>query len=87
MKSAVSYISDFEQELVRLARARRCDGVICGHIHHPADTYYGDIHYLNSGDWVETMSALAEDENGNWSVIRYGDMLAGNRMPERQIAS
>lgn len=87
VKSAVSYISDFEQELVRLARARRCDGVICGHIHHPADTYYGDIHYLNSGDWVETMSALAEDENGNWSVIRYGEMLAGNRMPERQIAS
>lgn len=87
VKSAVSYISDFEQELVRLARARRCDGVICGHIHHPADIYYGDIHYLNSGDWVETMSALAEDENGNWSVIRYGDMLAGNRMPERQIAS
>lgn len=87
VKSAVSYISDFEQELVRLAKVRRCDGVICGHIHHPADTYYGDIHYLNSGDWVETMSALVEDEDGNWSVIRYGDMIAGNGMAERQIAS
>ena len=89
VKTAVSYISDFEQELVKFARARRCDGVICGHIHHPADTWYGDIHYLNSGDWVETMSALAEDEDGNWTVIRYGElqMDAAAGGSARQIAS
>ena len=88
VKTAVSYISDFEQELVKFACARKCDGVICGHIHHPADTWYDDIHYLNSGDWVETMSALAEDEDGNWTVIRYGELQmeqTGN--PVRQIAS
>ncbi len=78
VKTAVSYISDFEQELVKFARTRKCDGVICGHIHHPADIWYGDIHYLNSGDWVETMSALAEDEEGNWTVIRYGELQMGN---------
>lgn len=73
VKTAVSYISDFEQELVKFARARKCAGVICGHIHHPANTYYGDIHYLNSGDWVETLSALVQDEMGNWEVLMYNE--------------
>lgn len=76
VKSAVSYISDFEKELVGLARRLKCDGVICGHIHHPANTFYEGIHYLNSGDWVESLSALLEDEDGNWSVFRYADALA-----------
>ena len=88
VKSAVSYISDFEQELVKFACARRSDGVICGHIHHPADMWYGDIHYLNSGDWVETMSALAEDEEGNWTVIHYGELQMENGVPSlSQVAS
>lgn len=71
VKTAVSYISDFEQTLVEFAQSKKCHGVICGHIHHPENRYYGDIHYLNSGDWVETMSALAEDEKGNWHVLYY----------------
>jgi len=75
VKSAVSYISDFEKELVTLAKARHCDGIICGHIHHPANTYYQGIHYLNSGDWVETLSALTEDEEGNWNIRYYDGML------------
>lgn len=75
VKSAVSYISDFEKELVELAKSKKCQGIICGHIHHPANTYYEDIHYLNSGDWVETMSALTEDEYGNWKVVYYKDEL------------
>lgn len=74
VKSAVSYISDFEKTLSDFALARKYDGIICGHIHHPDNCYYGKIHYLNSGDWVETMSALAEDENGNWSILYYTDV-------------
>ena len=35
----------------------------------------GGIHYLNSGDWVETLSALTEDENGNWEVVNYSDVI------------
>lgn len=35
----------------------------------------GGIHYLNSGDWVETMSALTEDEQGNWQVVYYADAV------------
>ena len=86
VKSAVSYISDFEEELVKFARTRKCDGIICGHIHHSANTYYDDIHYLNSGDWVETLSALVEDEEGNWEVLRYEDMLM-NEKPEERFCS
>ena len=71
VKSAVSYISDFEQTLTDFAAARKCDGIICGHIHHPENRYYGKVHYLNSGDWVETLSALVENENGEWNVIYY----------------
>mgnify|MGYP005943563535 FL=1 len=88
VKTAVSYISDFEKELVDLARAKKCDGVICGHIHHPANTFYEDIHYLNSGDWVETLSALTEDEDGNWT-IRYFDsgLLKEDNHKEKQTIS
>lgn len=71
VKSAVSYISDYENELVELAKARHADGIICGHIHQPADRMIDGIHYLNSGDWVETMSALLEHEDGTWEVYMH----------------
>ena len=76
VKSAVSYISDFEESLVSLAKTKHCDGIICGHIHHPENKYYGDIHYLNSGDWIDSLSALTEDENGNWNIVCYDKELA-----------
>lgn len=73
VKSAVSYISDYEKELVALARARHADGIICGHIHQSANMHIDGIHYLNSGDWVETMSALLEHEDGSWEVYMHRD--------------
>ena len=75
VKQAVSFITDYEKELCEVAKQERCDGVICGHIHHPDNKMIDEIHYLNSGDWVETMSALVEDENGNWEVIFYKEWL------------
>jgi len=71
VKGAVSYISDFEKELSLLARSRNCQGVICGHIHKAANAWYNGIHYLNSGDWVESLTALTEDHNGCWQVVHY----------------
>jgi UDP-2,3-diacylglucosamine pyrophosphatase LpxH len=75
VKSAVSFITDFENELAGVAKARKCDGIICGHIHQPADRMIDGIHYLNSGDWVETLSALVEDYEGKWSIVYYSDWL------------
>ena len=72
VKSAVSYISNYENELVALARSRNADGIICGHIHQPANSTIDGLHYLNSGDWVETMSALLEHEDGTWEVYMHG---------------
>jgi UDP-2,3-diacylglucosamine pyrophosphatase LpxH len=75
VKSAVSFISDYENELVKVARARKCHGIICGHIHQPAIKEINGIEYLNSGDWVESLTALVEDTEGNWKIIYYQDWL------------
>jgi UDP-2,3-diacylglucosamine pyrophosphatase LpxH len=71
VKSAVSHVSSFEDHLVRLARERGCTGVICGHIHTPADKMIGGIHYLNSGDWVESLTAIVEHWDGRFELIDY----------------
>jgi UDP-2,3-diacylglucosamine pyrophosphatase LpxH len=76
VKSAVSFISDYEEQLCEVAKANDCDGVICGHIHQAADKQINNIHYLNSGDWVETMSALVETDEGEWKIIYYNDWAA-----------
>ncbi len=75
VKGAVSYISDYENELVKIARLKNCHGVICGHIHHPALTNYDGIMYMNSGDWVESLTALVEDYKGKWQIVYYTDLL------------
>lgn len=75
VKKAVSYISSFERELVNLAKDRHFDGIICGHIHHPSIDNYNSVMYLNSGDWVESMSALVEDYSGTWKIIYYTDFI------------
>ncbi len=71
VKTAVSFISKFEEQIVALARAKGCKGVICGHIHSAADKYFEEIHYLNSGDWVESLTAIVEDEAGCFELIDY----------------
>lgn len=76
VKSAVSFISDYEEQLCEVAAANQCDGVICGHIHQAADKFINDIHYLNSGDWVETMSAVVETEEGDWKIVYYNELLS-----------
>lgn len=77
VKNAVSSVSGFETMVSDMARAKKCDGVICGHIHRPEDRMIGDIRYLNSGDWVETMSALVEDYAGNWNIMRMASSETG----------
>lgn len=81
IKKAVSYISDYEQKLTELARARHCDGVICGHIHQPAIREFDGIIYMNSGDWVESLSALVEDHEGQWSLLYYTADLGEDEEP------
>ncbi len=84
VKTAVSYISSFEQELVKLAKSRNCDGVICGHIHHPDIRDYNGITYLNSGDWVESLSALVEHYDGRWEILYYNDLVKEEIPPQKE---
>jgi UDP-2,3-diacylglucosamine pyrophosphatase LpxH len=71
VKEAVNYISDFEDKLSELTKAHHCDGIICGHIHQPNIRQIKDITYMNSGDWVESMTALVENHQGNWDLLYY----------------
>jgi len=69
VKSAVSYINDFENTAIKMANKHNCDGVICGHIHQPADLIINNNHYLNSGDWVENRTAILLDRQDNISIF------------------
>ena len=71
VKSAVNIVSEFEQSVARECRRRGLDGVVCGHIHHAEVRDIGGVAYHNSGDWVESCTALVEDFNGRISVIRW----------------
>ncbi|MEQ1750891.1 MAG: UDP-2,3-diacylglucosamine diphosphatase [Prosthecobacter sp.] len=88
VKSAVSFVGKYEEQLQELARARNCKGIICGHIHSPANKMVGETHYLNSGDWVESMTAILEHDNGDFEVISYDDFCQRtNRQPKGSIKS
>jgi UDP-2,3-diacylglucosamine pyrophosphatase LpxH len=75
VKLAVNFISDFEKVMVDYAKQKGYNGVICGHIHKPDNKMVDDVHYLNSGDWVETMSALVETIDGDWEVLYYDSLI------------
>jgi UDP-2,3-diacylglucosamine pyrophosphatase LpxH len=64
VKVATNYINDFETTSLSMAHKKGCNGVICGHIHQPADTTIDGKRYLNSGDWIENMSAICIDNIG-----------------------
>ncbi len=69
VKRAVEFIGNFEDAVVRKAKSKDVDGVICGHIHTPEMRMIDGIHYCNDGDWVETCSALVEHEDGRLEIL------------------
>lgn len=75
VKSAVTFVDRYEIQLQQFARHRKCDGIICGHIHTPEDKQVGDIRYMNSGDWVESLTAIVEHHDGRFELIRYEDFM------------
>jgi phosphotransacetylase len=65
VKVATNYINDFEVTALSMATKKGCDGVMCGHIHQPEDRMINGKRYVNSGDWVENMSAICIDKDEN----------------------
>ncbi|MHB1562778.1 MAG: UDP-2,3-diacylglucosamine diphosphatase [Leptospirillum sp.] len=82
MKTAVSFISDFEEIVARSVRKNEAHGIICGHIHHASIRQIDGISYMNDGDWIESCSALCEHEDGRFEIIRWDDLLPDGEMPE-----
>jgi UDP-2,3-diacylglucosamine pyrophosphatase LpxH len=84
VKNAVNYIGKFEETLASEAVRQGYAGVICGHIHHATINDRLDTVYMNTGDWVESCTALVETANGRFEIIRWtvplpeiDDLLAG----------
>ncbi len=71
VKSAVNFISAFEQAVVADARRNNVEIVLCGHIHRAAAQQMGDIFYMNTGDWVESNSAVVEHRDGRLELIHW----------------
>lgn len=76
VKKAVAFIGNFEQTAAELAITKKYDYVICGHIHQPQkrmiQTKDGTVEYLNSGDWVENLTAL-EFNSDEWTIYQYDE--------------
>ncbi|GGG24423.1 UDP-2,3-diacylglucosamine diphosphatase [Pontibacter amylolyticus] len=78
VKSAVKFINNFEKTAADIAIANSYDYVVCGHIHQPEkrdiSNIEGRVTYLNSGDWIENLTAL-EYRNGDWSLYKFREDL------------
>jgi UDP-2,3-diacylglucosamine pyrophosphatase LpxH len=89
VKNAVSFIGEFEKAIVQYSKDDQVDGVICGHIHSPVIREIDGVAYLNSGDWVESKSALLEDFSGKIQLITQfeasAEMITSAPEPEAAV--
>lgn len=88
VKTAVKFINDFERTAADIAIENKYDYVVCGHIHQPEMrkilTEKGEVVYLNSGDWIENLTAL-EFDGTEWKIYRYLEDKAAQsiKIPKR----
>lgn len=78
LPQAKTYINDYEQSVARAAEKQGFDGVVCGHIHHPACKKIGEMDYYNTGDWVDSCTAISEDCNGHMELLKWTRKRATN---------
>lgn len=96
VKSALEFIFDFEDSVIRNVRDRGLDGVICGHIHWAAIKEVDGLTYINCGDWVDSCTAIIEHQDGRLELVDWDDIarqLAQQKeaqkslpLPEREAA-
>lgn len=75
VKNAVQFISDYEQSIVMTLKDEGLDGVICGHIHHAEIKQMDGFLYVNTGDFVESCTAIVEHDCGRLELIRWDPSL------------
>ena len=71
VKSAVSFIYDFEDSVIHAVRERKLDGVICGHIHSAAIKEMQGMLYINCGDWVDSCTGIIEHMDGRLELVEW----------------
>lgn len=86
VKQAVNFIGEYEEVLADDARRGGYDGVICGHIHHANIRKIDDITYVNTGDWVESCTAVIEGEDGVLRLVDWEAQMTRKRMLARNKA-
>jgi UDP-2,3-diacylglucosamine pyrophosphatase LpxH len=74
VKRAVSYVTAFEDALADETIKRGLDGVVCGHIHHAEMREINGVLYCNDGDWVESLTALVEHDDGRLEIITWAKL-------------
>jgi len=79
VKRAIIYACDFEEAVAGEAARRGMDGVVCGHIHRTEMRPIGPVLYCNTGDWVESCTALVEREDGSLALLSYADRVNHRR--------
>lgn len=88
IKNVGHYIATFERTIIHSAHRHKVDGIVCGHIHHPALRIENGVLYGNCGDWVEHCTALVEDDAGQWSMLAWAEdslRLLGGIQPESKL--
>lgn len=76
VKGAVKFVNQFETTVTTIAAENNYQYVVCGHIHQPEirtmATKFGPVIYMNSGDWIENLTAL-EYDGEKWSLYKYAE--------------
>ncbi len=84
VKTAVNFIFNFEDSVIRHARGLNLDGAICGHIHWPMIKEIDGLTYMNCGDWVDSCTAIVEHMDGKMELVLWnGTTNATN--PEQPV--
>lgn len=87
--NAMRYVDKFQRACIHAAKDARVDGVVCGHVHQAGLVELDGLLYCNDGDWVESCSALVEDERGKLSLLRWCPAAAeitAFAVPVREVA-
>lgn len=73
VKTAINFIFNFEDSVVRAVKERQLDGVVCGHIHWAALRQVDEVLYINCGDWVDSCTGIVEHLDGRLELISWGN--------------
>lgn len=96
VKTAINFIFNFEDSVVRAVKERQLDGVVCGHIHWAALRQVDEVLYINCGDWVDSCTGIVEHLDGRLELISWGnatvtppgeadEVPSSTPLPEREL--